>query len=391
MEKKVAIVAAGVTRWGARQASYRDLISEAGKATFDSNPNISNKDIKSFVLSTVYPERSARQSHPAPLAAECLGIYPREFHCRVENMCGSGTTAIRIAAMAIESGAADMVMVVGAEKMLLPKALGGEVFFNASTGLDMDWEGCFGLTPPGLFAMAAQQHMRKYGTTEEQLAMVAVKNHNHSKNTPYAHHQKGATLEQVMSSRMISSPLKLFDCSTNTDGAAGVILASAERARDLTDKPVWVLGHHQVSHGYPWAGMHRDWAEWPGMKFCAEQAYKKAGVTPDDVDVAETHDCFTISEIIEYEELGFCPKGEGGRFIQDGLSDYGGKVVINPRGGLIACGHPLGATGVAQAVEMFLQLRGEAGPRQVPGAKIGMGQTLSGLGEVHIVIYGGDI
>ena len=390
MEKKVAIVAAGITQWGARQATYRDLISEAGKATFESNKNISKDEIKSFVLSTVYPERSAVQSHPAPLAAECLGVYPREFHARVENMCGSGNTAIRVASMAIMSGMAEMVLVIGAEKMLLPKEVFGEIFINASTGIDREWEGCFGLTPPGLFAMCAQQHMSKYGTTEEQMAMVAVKNHNHSMNNPIAHHQRGTTLEKVMASRPISMPMKLFDCSTNTDGAAGVILASAERAKDLTDNPVWLLGQAQISDGYPWARMHKDWSEWPALKACGEMAYQMAGITADDVDLAEVHDCFTISEIIEYEELGFCKKGEGGKFVEEGQSDHGGKVVVNPRGGLIACGHPLGATGVGQAYEMYLQLRGEAGKRQVKDAKIGLSQQLSGLGESHIILYGRD-
>lgn len=390
MEKKVAVVAAGITRWGARQATYRDLISEAGKATFDSNKNINKDDIKSFILSTVYPERSAVQSHPAPLAAECLGVFPREFHARVENMCGSGNTAIRIASMAILSGMAELVLVIGAEKMMLPKEVFGEIFLNASTGIDREWEGCFGLTPPGLFAMAAQQHMNKYGTTEEQMAMVAVKNHNHSVNNPIAHHQRGATLEQVMTSRPISSPLKLFDCSTNTDGAAGVILASAERAKELTDTPVWLIGQAQISQGYPWARMHEEWADWPALKTCAENAYKMAGITADDIDIAEVHDCFTISEIIEYEELGFCEKGEGGRFVEDGQSDHGGKVVVNPRGGLIACGHPVGATGVGQAYEMYLQLTGNAGKRQVKDAQFALCQNLSGLGEDHIVIYGRD-
>jgi len=385
-QKRVAIVAAGITRFGNRQATFRDLIAEAGKATFDNNKNIKPKDLQSFILSAVYPERAAFQGHPAPLAAEWCGVRPSEFHCRVENQCGSGTTAIRTAYCVILSGLTDMVMVVGAEKVMVPSH--GEIFLNAMAGCDREWEGCFGVTPPPLFAMVAQAHMKKYGTTEEQLALVSVKNHNHSVNNPYAHHQKGASLEQVMKSRPIAKPLKLFDCSTNTEGAAGVILTTEERARDYTDKPIYILGTAQINDGYPWVNYPKDWSSWPALKIAAQKAYDMAGISPMDIDVAEVHDCFTISEIIECEELGFCEKGQGGRFVQEGLSDHGGQVVVNPSGGLIACGHPFGATGVRQAWEAFIQLRGEAGVRQVKDAKIALGHNLSGLGEHHILIYG---
>jgi acetyl-CoA C-acetyltransferase len=383
----VAIVAAGITRWGKRDATFRDLVAEAGKATFDSNPNVKPSEIKSFIISTVYPERSAFQGHPAPLAAEWCGVKPNEFHCRVENQCGSGTTAIRTAYAAIKAGLTKMVLVIGAEKILIPSH--EEVFLNAMAGCDREWESCFGVTPPPLFAMVAQAHMKQYGTTEEQLALVAVKNHNHSMKNPYAHHQKGATLEKVMKSRPIATPLKLFDCSTNTDGAAGVIVASEEIAKDLCHKPVYILGTAQINDGYPWANYHKDWSSWPALKLAGQKAYDMAGITPEDVDVCELHDCFSIAEIIEYEELGFCPKGEGGRFVEDGLSDYGGRVVVNPSGGLLGCGHPFGATGIGQAHEAYLQLGGEAGARQVPDAKIALTHNLSGLGEHHILIYGG--
>ena len=386
--KRVALVAAGMTKWGKREATFRDLIAEAGKATFDSNQSISPKDVKAFIISTVYPERSAFQGHPAPLAAEWCGVRPTEFHERVENQCGSGTSAIRTAYAAILSGLTDLVMIIGVEKVMVPSHQ--EIFLNSMGGGDREWESCFGVTPPPLFAMVAQAHMNKYGTTEEQLAMVSVKNHNHSLKNPFAHHQKGATLEKVMTSRMIAAPLKLFDCSTNTDGAAGVIVASEERAKGLTDKPVYILGTGQINDGYPWANYPKDWSSWPALKYAGEKAYQMAGITPKDVDLAEVHDCFTISEIMEYEELGFCEKGEGGKFVEEGQSDYGGQVVVNPSGGLIACGHPFGATGVRQAYEAFIQLRNEAGERQIEGAKIALGHNLSGLGEHHILIYGRD-
>ncbi len=385
-ETRVAIVAAGTTKFGKRHATFRDLISEAAKATFDSNERLSPQDIKSFIVSTVCPERSAFQGHPAPLAAEYCGVRPTEYHARVENQCGSGATAIRTAYAIIKAGMTDLVMIVGVEKIMVPSH--GEIFLNAMAGSDREWESCYGVTPPPLFAMVAQAHMHKYGTTEEQIAEVSVKNHNHSLNNPNAHHQKGATLEKVLCSRMISDPLRLYDCATNTDGAAGVIVCSEERARGLTDKPVFIRGTAQVNDGYPWANYPKDWSHWPSLKFAAERAYDMAGIKPADVDVAEIHDCFTISELIEYEELGFCDKGEGGAYVADGRTTYGGDVVVNPSGGLIACGHPYGATGIRQAYEAFSQLRGEADQRQVPDAEIFLTHNLSGLGEHHILIYG---
>ncbi len=385
-ETRVAIVAAGTTKFGARKATFRDLISEAAKATFDSNDRITPKDIKSFILSTVYPERSAFQGHPAPLAAEWCGVRPTDFHVRVENQCGSGTSAIRTAYSIIKSGMTDMAMVLGVEKIMVPSH--GEIFLNAMAGSDREWESCYGITPPPLFAMVAQAHMQKFNTTEEQIAHVSVKNHNHSLNNPNAHHQKGATLDRVMSSRMISNPIKLYDCSTNTDGAAGAIVCSEERAKELCDNPIYIRGTAQINDGYPWANYPKDWSTWPSLEYAAKRAYEMAGISPSDVDVAEIHDCFTISEIVEYEELGFCEKGEGGAFVEDGRATFGGDVVVNPSGGLIACGHPFGATGIRQAHEAYIQLRGDAGDRQVKDADIFLGHNLSGLGEHHILIYG---
>ena len=384
--KKVVLVAAGMSRFGPREATYRDLVSEAGRAVFKDNKKISPGGIDGLLVSSVYPERSAFQGHVAPLVAELLGIQP-SYLCRVESQCGSGTCAIRNAYAAIVSGLAEVVMVLGAEKVLIPNH--EEVFLNAMAGGDREWETCFGLVPPVMFALTAKTHMAKYGTTEEQMAMVAVKNHTHSAKNPFAHFQKGTTLDKVMSSRMVAPPLKLFDCCPNTDGAAAVIVASEERARDFTDKPVYIIGSGQSATAFTLANIHRDMSEWIGIRQASKRAYDMAGITPGDIDFAETHDCFTISEIMQYEELGFCKKGEGGKFIEEGRSDYGGQIVINPTGGRIGMGHPAGATGVAQAVEMFRQLRDEAGSRQVKGAKIGLAHTMAGLGtENHIIIYG---
>ena len=384
--KRVAVVGAGVGKFGVRKASFRDLIWEAGKACFDSVPAVKPKDLQGIVVGTVMPERTAFQSHISSLAAEALGIKPSHLSARTEHMCASGTVGIRYAYAFIAAGLADLVMVLGVEKLNQPS--GEEAILNMGTGVDREWEASYGLTAPPCFALAAQKHMAKYGTTEEQMAMVSVKNHNHASRNPYAHFQKGATLEQVLCSRMISTPFRLFMCSPITDGAAAVIVASEERARDLTDKPVWIQGTGQALDGFTLSSLHEDYSHWPALKRAGEAAYQMAGIGPADVDVAEVHDCFAIAEIIAYEELGFCDKGEGGRFVEKGLSDYGGTVVVNPRGGLIGCGHPLGATGIAQAAEVFWQLRGEAGPRQVPEARIALTHNNSGMGEHVVMVYG---
>src|SRR6266404_3263090 len=345
--RKVALVGAGVTKFGVRKASYRDLIWEAGKACFDSIPAVKPRDLEGLVVGSVMPERTAFQSHIASMAAEALGIRPTALSARTEHMCASGTVGIRYAYAFIAAGLADLVMALG-----------------------------------------AQRHMADYGTTEEHLALVGVKNHTHASKNPNAHFNKGATLDQVLCSRMIASPLRLFMCSPITDGAAAVIVASEDRARALTDTPVWIRGSGQALDGFQLTSLHEDYAHWPAMQRAAASAYKAAGVAARDVDVAEVHDCFAIAELIAYEELGFCAKGEAGPFVAAGRSDYGGDVVVNPRGGLIGCGHPLGATGVAQAAEVFSQLRGEAGARQVPDAAVALTHNNSGMGEHIVMIYG---
>jgi acetyl-CoA C-acetyltransferase len=384
--RQVALVGAGVGKFGVRKASYRDLIWEAGKACFDAVPGLRPRDLEGLVVGSVMPERTAFQSHISSLAAEALGIRPSALSARTEHMCASGTVGIRYAYAFIAAGLADLVMVLGVEKLNQPS--GDEAILNMGTGVDREWEAAFGLTAPPCFALAAQRHMAQYGTTEEQLALVGVKNHTHAARNPNAHFQKGATLEQVLCSRMISSPLRLYMCSPITDGAAAVVLASAERARDLTDRPVWIRGTGQALDGFQLSSLPEDYAQWPALKRAADAAYRMAGVTPADIDVAEVHDCFAIAELIAYEELGFCKKGESGAFIVAGRSDDGGDVVVNPRGGLIGCGHPLGATGVAQAAEIFVQLRSEAGSRQAPDAAVGLTHNNSGMGEHVVMVYG---
>jgi acetyl-CoA C-acetyltransferase len=386
--RKVALVAGGMGPWGVRAATLRDLIAEGAKAAFDDNKNIRPKDIEGLLLSSAFPERNCFQTHTAPLAMEIAGITASKLIGRVELLCGSGTLAIQLAYAHIAAGLSDVIMVVGAEKLYMPDKW--ETYYNMQAACDRDFDNIHGLgVPPPLFAMIAKMHMKKYGTTEEQMALVSVKARKNGATNPHAHFRQPVTLDEVMTSVRVVDPLKIFDCCPVTDGAAGVILASEDRAKDFTDKPVWIKAIGQASTHKNSANVP-GFTSWPNLKMAAADAYRRAGIKPDDVDVAATHDCFTISEIIEYEDFGWCEKGEGGRFIEAGLADVGGKVAVNPDGGLLSCGHPFGATGVRQAQEMMHQLRGDA-HNQVKDAKIALQHTLSGfVSDSTIIIYGRD-
>ncbi len=258
--------------------------------------------------------------------------------------------------------------------------------------MDHDWDGSQGLgLPPPVFAMVAKQHFKQYGTKKEHLGVISVKNRRNAAKNPKAQFQTAVTMEEVMSGKMIVSPLTLYDCCPITDGAAAVILASEEKAKQMTDKPlVYIRGTGQASVNNMSANMP-NWTTWEALKIAGEQAYKKSKVEPKDVDVAMTHDCFTISEIIEMEDLGFCKKGEGGFFVADGQNDFGGKIPTNTDGGLLGCGHPFGGTGIRQGIEVMKQLRGDA-TQQVPGASIGLTHNLSGFIAAHtVIIYGKEV
>ncbi|UCH90270.1 MAG: 3-ketoacyl-CoA thiolase [Thermoplasmata archaeon] len=374
-----------------RNATWRELVQEAGKALFDSLPNLDKKDVDSLFVGAAEPERFAFQAHAAPMVGEQLGVFPSRVIARTELACASGQAAIRYAYGMIATGMSDIALCLGVEKMNLPNM--AEAQSSMTCVLDREWEGVHGASAPPFFALCMQRHMKDYGTTREQVAQVSVKNHHFSTMNPYAQFQKEFTIEKIVKSFMVSPPLTLFDCSGITDGAAGVIMASEEKVKELnlTDTPVYIKGSGQASGGNLMNG-HESLSTWEPCKLAAKQAYQSAGITADDIDVAEVHDCFTISEIIEYEDLGFCEKGSGGKFIEDGQADIGGKVAVNTRGGLLGMGHPLGATGISQAIAIMEQLRGEAPKgRAVDGAKIGLTHNLSGSSNVHsILIYGRD-
>ncbi len=246
-------------------------------------------------------------------------------------------------------------------------------------GGDIMWESPFGAMMPAYYAMFARAHMKRYGTTQEQLAKIKVKSSKYSVMNPKAMYQKEVTLEKVLGSRVITSPLKLFDCCANADGASCLILAEEDLARKITDSPVWITGLGSAS-----ASMSLTSRRTVSSLSCAveagKEAYNMAGLKPEDIDVAEVHDCFTIAEILAYEDLGFCERGEGGRLIEEGETYIGGKIPVNVDGGLLSKGHPIGATGGSQIRTIVLQLRGEAEKTQVDGAEIGLVHNIGGIG-----------
>jgi acetyl-CoA C-acetyltransferase len=278
----------------------------------------------------------------------------------------------------------DVVVVGGVEKMTHVSTTGvTEILAMAS---DFPFEQWHGISFPGIFAMMAVDHMHKYGTTEEQMAKVAVKNHEHGVLNPKAHFQKRITVDDVLTSRPVAWPLKLYDCCPRSDGASFLVLTSPKIAKKFTDTPVNIIGSGQAQDTLS-LFQRPDFSSMRVTKLAAQQAYDMAKVGPRDIDVAELHDCFTIAEIIAYEDLGFCEPGKGGALVEEGATSLGGRIPANTSGGLKAKGHPVGATGTAQACEIYLQLTNQAGKRQVSGAEIGLTENVGGsasTGVVHI-------
>ncbi len=389
MTRSVGIVGGGHARWGRREATWKDLAQEAGKATFDAVPDVTVDDVDGLFVGAVQPERFAFQSHVAPLVAELLGVDAEGMIARTELACASGQAALRYAWLAIAAGQIDTALVVGVEKMNLPKSASEEAQASMTNVLDREFDGVNGLNAPPYFALIAQRHMHEYGTTREQMAMVSAKNKSHAVHTDYAQFRDEVSVDDVLESFPLSPPLCLYDCSGVTDGAAGLLLMSEEKAREVTDEATWITGSGQSCMASNSVNNLPSLSAWPQATKAAEQAYDDAGIEDPvrELDVAEIHDCFSISEIVEYEDLGWVEKGEGGQFVEDGRSELDGDVGVNPRGGLLGCGHPLGATGVSQALEIHDQFRGAVPKeRRVPDPETGMIHNLSGSGSVHSIM-----
>ncbi|MGB9719256.1 MAG: thiolase domain-containing protein [Candidatus Anstonellales archaeon] len=381
--REVAIIGVGMTKFGEHwEKGYRDLVLEAGlKAIQDAN--LTGNEISAGYVGTMASGSLIGQEHVGSLLADQMGLTPIPI-TRVEGACASGGLALRQGFLAVASGMHDFVVVGGVEKMNdLSVEQVTEILGGAG---DQEWELFSGATFPALYALIAKRHMHEYGTTEEMMASVAVKNHKHGSKNPYAQFQNEITIETVLNSKVVASPLKVFDCSPITDGAAAVILAPLEKAKELMpkDKIVRVVASEQATDTL---ALHdrKTITSLNAAKVAAQKAYKKAGIKPEDVDVAEVHDCFTIAEIIATEDLGFFRPGEGGKAALEGETSFGGKVVINTSGGLKACGHPVGATGIKQVVEITWQLRGEAEKTQVENAEIGLTHNVGGSGGTAVV------
>ena len=383
--RDVAIIGVGMTKFGELwDRSLRSLGIEAGAAAVN-DANIEGNDIDAIYVGTMSSGRFVRQEHMGPIISEYSGFIDRHIPAtRVESACASGGLALRQAFLSVASGANDIVVVGGAEKMTDVSA--AEAIDTQAMAADQEWEAFFGMTFPGLFAMMAKKHMHEYGTTKEQLGMVAVKNHENGALNPKAQFQRAIKLEMALRAGMVADPLGVFDCSPVSDGAAAVVLCSLDRAKEFTEKPVVITGSGQASDTI---ALHnrKDITTMEATIHARKMACKMAKVTPRDIDFVEVHDCFTISEIIATEDLGFFAKGEGGKAVEDGRTGSRGEIPVNDSGGLKSKGHPVGATGIAQAVEAVLQLRGEAGERQLNDPKVGMTHNVGGTGAscaVHI-------
>lgn len=378
--REVAIIGVGMTKFGELwEQSIRDMFAEAGLKAME-NANV--EKIDALYVGAMSSGLYAYQEHLGSLMADYLGQIGVPA-VRVESACASGGQAVRMGYLDVASGMHDIVLVGGVEKMWDVD----DGTFVLATAADQEYEVYNGVTFPGLYAMMARAYMERYGLTREELAQVPIKNHKHAVNNPNAQYPFEIDLKQVLNSSMVADPLRLLDCSPITDGAACLILCPLDRAKEFTDKFVKILGVG-VASGPIALHDHKDLTRIEVVNLAAERAYKMAGVGPDDIDFVEVHDCFSIAEILVAEELGFFEYGTAGKAIAEGQATYGGKIVINPSGGLKAKGHPVGATGVAQLVEAYYQLTFQAGKRQVPNARLGMTQNMGGSGGscvVHIL------
>ena len=381
--RDVAIVGIGCTKFGEMwDKSFRDLFIEAGLMALE-DAGMSGADVEALYGGNMSSGVFIEQEHVGALIADYSGLISNSVpSTRVEAACASGGLALRSGIIAVASEYHDIVISAGIEKMT---DVGPEKAMDAlAAASDREWEAALGATFPGLYAMMARAHMDEFGTTREQLAQVAVKNHYHGSMNPKAQFRNTITIDAVISSPLVADPLRLFDCSPITDGAAAVILVPAERAREFTDTPIYVKAASQASDTI---SLHdrRSLTSIDATRIAADRAFKTARLQRSNIDVAEVHDCFTIAEIMAIEDLAFFEKGRGGPATLAGETAIGGKIPINTSGGLKACGHPVGATGIKQAVEIVEQLRGTAGKRQVEGAEVGLTHNVGGTGGTVVV------
>ncbi|TKJ31311.1 MAG: acetyl-CoA acetyltransferase [Chloroflexi bacterium B3_Chlor] len=373
---KVGIIGVGQSAFvRGYPGSIRELAYEGFKGAME-DAKISNKDIDASIICSA-PEYDKQRS-PAGVIAEYLGLTPQPTFY-LESLCSSSSMGVRTAYSLVKSGLHDVVCVLGFQKM--SEITSAESQERMGRGADIQWESPFGTMMPAYYAMYARAHMEEYGTTEEDLALIRIKAATYGQMNEKAVYRKPVTMEQIFDPERppVATPLKVFDCCANADGSSCIIVANEEKANALCDKPVWILGLGAASDTVNTAG--RDL--FTGLSVAIEagkQAYEMAGVRPEDIDVAEVHDCFTIAEMMAYENLGFAEPGEGKELIKAKETYKEGKTPVNVDGGLLSKGHPIGATGGSQIRTIVLQLRDEAGPMQVKDPEIGLVHNIGGVG-----------
>jgi acetyl-CoA C-acetyltransferase len=379
---KVYVIGSGSTKYGKFDLKARELMLEASQLAL-ADSGIDAGQIDGAFIGNAFSV-AEKQGHLGPLLMTGLGI-PEAPATAVEAACASGASAFREAWVNIAAGAADVMLAGGVERVSMLDTLTATSYF--AYGSDYAFEGANGCSFPGLYAAMARVHMKTYGTTEEDLAHIAVKNHANGAKNPKAHLPKAITVEDVMKSMVVASPLKLYDACPFSDGAAAVILASEEASKPFKYSRIEILGAGRA--GAVAALQERqDLASIPSTKLAYQQALNMAGIEPGAIDLLEVHDCFTIAEAIALEDMGFAPKGKGAKLAREGVTAIDGKLPVNPSGGLKSKGHPVGATGVGQIVELYEQLLGRSGARQVKDARVGLAHNVGATGgscAVHIL------
>lgn len=389
---KAYIVGVGMTKFEkpeTRDRQYWDMAKEAGTAAL-ADAGIRYEQVQQVAVGHCFQASTAAQRAAYELGLTGVPVY------NVSNNCATGSTALMMARQFVEGGGSDCVLALGFEKMARGALGGGSTGGDFATspvarhyGIMAAAHG-FERTPPTaqIFGNAAREHMERYGTTEAQLAAVGAKNHRHSVNNPYAQFQDAYTVDEILAARTVHRPLTKLQCSPTSDGAAAAVVVSERFAEHhgLGDRAVEIVAQAMTTDTADSfaSGTCIDAVGQPMSRAAAQQVYEKAGLGAADLDVIELHDCFSINELLTYEALGLCGEGESGKLVESGATTYGGRWVVNPSGGLISKGHPLGATGIAQAAELTWQLRGEAGARQVPSARVGLAHNI-GLGGAAVV------
>jgi sterol carrier protein 2 len=389
MGRKVYVIGVGMTKFekpGARQWDYQDMAREAGQKAL-ADADIPYAEVEQAAVGYCYGESTCGERAIYELGLSGIPVY------NVNNNCSTGSTALFMAKQLVEGGLADCTLALGFEKM--EKGSLGVKYTDRTNPMDKHFKLMvelrgFAKAPPApqMFGNAGREHMERYGTTAEQFAKIGWKNHKHSVNNPYSQFQDEYTLEQILAAPMVYEPLTKLQCCPTSDGSGAAILASEEfvRKHGLEKKAIEIAGQAMATD-LPSSFEERSCIKMVGFDMtrkAARKVYEHSGLGPEDVDVVELHDCFSCNELITYEGLGLCPEGKGGEFVDSGANTYGGKVVVNPSGGLISKGHPLGATGLAQCSELVWQLRGEAEKRQVKDARVALQHNL-GLGGAAVV------